>query len=462
MTTPVQGQGSAFPAVSRQSIARIARALGEAPEAAYTTPIVYPWSLQQFASQPGRARPSVAGAPVRVYVHVPFCRYHCSFCFYAVRAGAGPEEKRRYVAALEREVESLAGATAISQLFVGGGTPTALPPELLSRVLDAVFGRVRPEPGRVHTIEASPDSVEPAHLDVLRAYGIGRISMGVESLDESILDTVHRRHGPADALRSCRLIVERGFDLNVDLIYGLPGQSPEAFRRDVAAATAAGVSSLSLYALRLNANTPVARAVGHGERFDLAHLVRWRSFVFATAAEFGFRRVRPYHFVREGAAALAPQSSGQALVGLGMSARSQIGATVFRNVDRSAEYVSRIERGESPVESLMELDDGDRRAQAVAGTLGNGAPLSRAAWRERFGSPPEAFFGERLQALVDGGLLEDRGADLALTGDGLLVYDRIVLGFYPAARQESLRSLASLRPRPPASGGRTGPEVQAR
>jgi oxygen-independent coproporphyrinogen-3 oxidase len=308
-------------------------------------------------------------------------------------------------------------------------------------------------PGRVHTIEASPDSLGPEHLDVLLEHGVRRVSMGIESLDESVLDTVRRRHTAAQALAACRLVLDRGLTLNVDLIYGLPGQTEEGFRRDLDRAAAAGVSSLCLYALRLNANTAVANVVEAGERFDLERLVRWRRFVFRAAEEAGFVRTRPYFFERPGPSSLPSQSPDEPLLGIGMSARSQIGDTVFRNLDRSAGYLERIEGGESPVETVFRMGEGDRQALFLAGGLGNGRALSRAAWSRRFARVIDDDHGERLGALRDGGLLVDDGDSLRLSEDGLAVYDRVVLGFYPEVRAAALRELPP--PRAPRSAGRS-------
>lgn len=442
-------------AIEPVEIESIRHALGEAPEAAYTTPLVYPWSVQHFDRAPRAPRPRIGTGPFRLYVHVPFCRYHCSFCFYSVRTGAGEEEKARYVEAVIRELEQVEPGTPISQLFVGGGTPTALSPRDLSRMLGAIFDRAPGAPGRVHTIEASPDSLGPGHLDVLLEHGVRRVSMGIESLDESVLDAVHRRHSAAQALAACRLVLDRGLTLNVDLIYGLPGQSMEGFRRDLERAATAGASSLCLYALRLNAHTAVANVVGTGERFDLERLVRWRRFVFRAAEEAGFVRTRPYFFERAGRTSLPSQSPDEPLLGIGMSARSQIGDAVFRNLDRSAGYVDRIEAGESPVETVFRLGEGDRQALFVAGTLGNGRALRREAWARRFGRAIEDDHGERLAALREGGLLVDDGEAFRLSEGGMAVYDRILLGFYPEARQSALRSLPP--PRPPRTTSATRP-----
>lgn len=429
MTAPVP--------ISDATIDRVAAALGDAPRAAYTAPLVFPWSVRHFraAARTERPRPSID--QLRLYVHVPFCRYHCTFCFYAVRAGAAVPEMERYVAALTRELAWIAPGTTLSQLFVGGGTPTALPAALLAHLLAAIFARMTVPADHVHTVEASPDSIDEAHLTVLREHGVGRVSMGVESLDGAVLDTVQRRHSAAQALDACRMIVKHGLLLNADLIYGLPGQTEASFRRDLEAVAAAGVSSLCLYALRLNESTPVAGQLDAAERLDLARLMRWRAFVARAAAEVGFTQVRGYAFERHDAPVdrgYAPTPRPQATsdqLGVGSSARSQLGDAVYRNHAGIDAYMQRIERDESPVETVFQLDLDDRKTQLVASTLGNGAALERAAYAQLGGDSLDADYGAVLARLRDADLIDDDGARITLTATGTLVYDRVLLCFYP-------------------------------
>jgi oxygen-independent coproporphyrinogen III oxidase len=444
--------------LSETEIDRVARALGDAPRAAYTAPLVYPWSVRNFEAQPLAERPHPPMNQLRLYVHVPFCNYHCTFCFYAVRAGAKRGEMERYVAALERELGWVEPGISLSQLFVGGGTPTALPPDLLANVLDAIFERMAAPADRVHTLEASPDSISEAHLRVLRDHGIGRVSMGIESLDDAVLETVHRRHSPAQALAACRLVVDSGLLLNIDLIYGLPGQTESSFRRDLQAVAEAGVSSLCLYALRLNENTPVAAQLTAGERLDLARLMRWREFVTRAAAEIGFTQARCYTFKRRSGVAPkhepGPASLADGMVcqlGIGMSARSQLGHAVYRNHERSDVYMQRVEQGLSPVETVFNLDVRDRKTQFVAGSLGNGEALERAAYESTFGAAIDADFDELLERLRGAELIEDDGVRIVLTETGKLVYDRVLLCFYPERAKRWLQNRAATSRRTPAT-----------
>lgn len=436
--------------ISDAEVDHVARALGGAPRAAYTTPIVYPWAVQNFVPRPLAERPYPPADQLRLYVHIPFCNYHCTFCFYAVRAGAKRQEMERYVAALARELEWVPPGTSLSQLIVGGGTPTALPPDLLASTLAAICERMAAPTEDARTLEASPDSISEAHIRVLQKYGIGRVSIGIESLDDGVLGAVHRRHTPAQALAACRMVADSGLNLNVDLIYGLPGQTEDSFRRDLEALADSGVRSLCLYALRLNEKTPVAAQLHVAERLDLARLMRWRAFVTRAAEEAGFTQTRSYTFKRVDSGmswherhTAAPPDGTRVELGIGMSARSQLGHAVYRNHERIDVYMERVEQGQSPVESVFELGVRDRKTQFVASSLGNGRPLERAAYARAFGVSIDSDFDELLERLRSAALIDDDSRRIVLTETGKLVYDRVLLCFYPERAQGWLHSRAA-------------------
>jgi oxygen-independent coproporphyrinogen-3 oxidase len=434
-------------AISDAEVRAVAEALGDGADS-FWTPIVYPWSVQHFEPRPLAERPKPPRDGLRLYVHIPFCRYHCTFCIYAVRGGARRLEMERYVAALARELEAVEPGTSLSKLIVGGGTPTALPPDLLDAVLAPIIARTQRPAGCLSKVEASPDSLSDEHIAVLHKHGIRWMSIGVESTDEAVLGTVRRRHSTAQAMDALRRVAKSGLLLNADLIYGLPGQSFASFRRDLEQIIEAGVDSVCMYGLRLNEKTKVTAQLREAERLDLARVMRWRAFVARTAGELGFVQTRTYIWKRRDGARPAPEGErrqtaeargGLQELALGMSARSQLAGTVYRNHERFDVYLDRVERGRSPVESVFELDALDQRTQFVAGTLGNGKPLVRAAYQRRFGAEIDAHYGELLGRLRGAGLIDDDGARLRLSELGLLVYDRLLQCFYPPRAQQWLR-----------------------
>jgi oxygen-independent coproporphyrinogen-3 oxidase len=379
----------------------IATALRAVPRAAYSVPHTYPNSVPAYMPAPLMERERPASDRLRLYVHIPFCRYHCSFCYFAVRVGASEALMQRYVRAVVKEMDWIRPGTPLSQLFVGGGTPTALPPALLDEVLTGVFARTVSHGSGVHTVETSPETITPEHIAVLKRHGIGRVSMGVQSLDEDVLGAVRREQTMEQALASCDLLVQSGLIVNVD-------------------------------------RTPVTRALADHERFGIASLMRWRAFVKHCAAELGYTQTRWHTFKRMDSVARRHEwmptvdraMSGYQL-GVGMSARSQLGYTTYRNHDKIEPYMERIEAGRSPVEQIFVMGEADRQTQFVARSLGDGKPLERARYEATFGRSVDADFGETITGLVAGGLVLDHGDALRLTPSGELLYDLVTLAFYP-------------------------------
>jgi oxygen-independent coproporphyrinogen-3 oxidase len=309
---------------------------------------------------------------------------------------------------------------------------------LLEQVLASIFERLPSQGSNVHVVEASPESITAGHVEVLRRQGVGRVSMGAQSLEGELLDEMHRRHSGQRTLEACDLVVDSGLILNIDLMYGLPGQTHASFRRDFETIAGRGVHSVTLYDLRLNEQTPIARRVTDVDRLRLERLVQWRLFIKQTAAELGFVQTRWHTFKRQDPNAArherAPHHdrSGHGFqLGIGMSARSHLGATVYRNHERITQYVERVEGGRSPVEHSIQLGEDDRRTQYVTSTIGDGKALDLADYERVFGNSLEDDFGEPLGRLRAGGLIESEDGALYLSDVGRLVYDRVTFNFYP-------------------------------
>jgi oxygen-independent coproporphyrinogen-3 oxidase len=441
---------AAFPDLPRHQLEQLTAALGDTPPVVRAAAHVYPAAAPAYTSSPREERERPSRQELRLYVHIPFCNYKCNFCHFATRVGDDRAEQERYLAALGRELEWVEPGARLSQLFVGGGTPTALPADLLDRMLAQVFERLPPTGGHVHTVEASPESITEAHVDVLLKRGVQRVSMGVQSLDDRTLAKVHRRHARDQVLAACQLMVSSGLILNVDLMYGLPGQSEASFRGDLETIAGWGVHSLTLYDLRVKRKTQLGRSLGEEERLDLQRLLRWRAYVGQLTANLGFAQTRWHTFKRldsvaarhERAPCFDLDMQGYQL-GIGMSARSHLGHTVYRNCDRIHEYVRRIEAGESPVEQVFRLGPADLRTQFVARSLGDGQPLDRLAYETAFGGPIERDYGAVLERLRGAGLLLDDGESLSLSELGRLAYDRVMIQFYPKQALDWLRAQAA-------------------
>ena len=457
-TTREESVNDVHPRMNTSEIDELIRTLGDAPKVTYAPPSIYPMSAPSFEQAADAERGEQPEGPLGVYAHVPFCNYKCSFCFYATSPVPALREMTRYVEALEQELEWIRPETPLRQLYVGGGTPTALPPELLDRLLEAVFARVTAGE-EVNTVECSPESVREEHVRVLKRHGVERVCMGVQSGEEGIRRTLNRRHGDGQLLDAVELLVGSGLLVNIDLIYGLPGQSEESFRADFALVAERGVHSVTSYNLRINEQTAISRHVAPEQRLDASALVRWREHVRSVARSHGFEQTR-WHTFRRAEPATAKQAAQRFRdvtgwgnqYGIGTSARSRLSDVVYRNHGRLGPYLERIEGGLSPVEEVRRLDAFERRLRFVTLTLGDGWSLERSIYQETFGTRFDDDFGEPLERLVGTGIVADEGSTVVLTGRGKLVYDLATRAFYPESvrrwlnDREQLESSAPRRP----------------
>jgi len=431
-------------------VERIATALEGLPTAFDSPPHVYTVCCPRFVPARFAERQQPTGDKLRLYVHIPFCHYKCTFCTFTIRVGAKREAMEKYVDALCRELDWIRPGYSLSQLFVGGGTPTSLPPDLLDTVLAKVFERVVPLNQRFHTVESSPETVTREHVDVLLKWGIGRVSMGIQSLEDQVLDGMKRRHTPDQAVEACRMLVGSGLLVNIDLIYGLPGQTAESFRRDLQKVSDLGVQALTLYNLRTNEHTPIRRLLSEPERPNLATLLRWRMLVRDTTAELGYVQTRWYTFKKAHSIALRHQwqqtfdTVGNGFqIGVGNSARSHLGFAEYRNVRELEKYAECMLSGQSPVEEVFQLDEEDRRAQFISRSIGDGGILDRQVYQEAFGRSFDDDYGQTLDILRGAALVEDDGCRIGLSEAGRLIHDRVTLSLFPKRALEWLKAKQS-------------------
>lgn len=197
-----------------------------------------------------------------LYVHLPFCRVHCSYCPFAVSTEVSLQD--RYTDALLREIDARAGGEAVDTIFFGGGTPSHTSVANLARIVTTLRDRFAIAPGAEFSLEANPEDVTPDALHAWRSLGVNRISIGVQSFHDAELRPLGRVHGPQRALDAIRDTAAAGFRTSIDLILGLPHQSESSFAQSLEIAIGSGVGHLSLYMLDLEEGTALARQVEGG------------------------------------------------------------------------------------------------------------------------------------------------------------------------------------------------------
>ena len=390
-------------------------------------------------SLPEEALTGVGLRPFGVYVHVPFCRVRCGYCdfnTYTVdELGSAPGASRTsYAAAAVSEVRLARRVLGeidvpVSTVFLGGGTPTLLPPEDLGTILAAVDAELGLAPGVEVTTESNPDSVTRDDLDRLREAGYNRISFGMQSAVPRVLATLDRTHDPERVPHVVEWARSAGFEqVSLDLIYGTPGESLADWATSVDAALAADPDHVSAYALIVEEGTALARQVRRGELpmpddDDLAdkyQLVDDR----LSAAGLGWYEVS--NWARDEASRCRHNVlywTGADWWGVGPGAHSHVGGVRWWNVKHPAAYAQRLADHTSPAHAREELDAETRRVERVLLEI-----------RLRDGLPADVLDeagNAAVPGLVDRGLLVVEQGRLVLTGTGRLLADAVVRDLLP-------------------------------
>ena len=196
--------------------------------------------------------------PLALYVHIPWCVRKCPYCDFNSHERSGSLPEKEYVAKLLEDLESLLPSVwgrRLSSVFIGGGTPSLFAPQAIDTLLSGVRARLPLEPGAEITLEANPGTVEAARFRGFRDAGVSRISVGVQSFDDAMLKALGRIHGADEARRAVEAALAAFDNVNLDLMYGLPGQSADMARADIEAGIATGVPHLSAYQLTIEPNT---------------------------------------------------------------------------------------------------------------------------------------------------------------------------------------------------------------
>ncbi len=378
-----------------------------------------------------------------IYVHIPFCVRRCPYCDFNTYAGL-ERLQEPYVEALIREVQAYGQKLErppVPTVFFGGGTPTTLTGDQLHRVLDAVREAFDVLPDAEITSEANPGTVDSARFREMRDAGFNRLSLGVQSFHDDELRFLGRIHSAAEAVEAYRKARDAGFEnVNLDLMFGLPGQPLDSWRRTLEKALELRPEHLSLYALTVEEGTPLARWVAEGrvpppdedataDMYDLA---------CDLLAETGYR-----HYEISNWALDDPTRDWRCrhnltywryerYLGFGAGAHSFDGHRRWWNVSGVAEYIGKIENGETPVESSEAPDE--RLAMGEMMMVGlrlleEGVPDSR--FRARFGVSLLEAFPDEIENLSRMGLLEWHGESLRLSRKGWLLSNRVFVRFLP-------------------------------
>jgi len=345
-----------------------------------------------------------ATAELNLYIHLPFCRQRCTFCHFAKEISASDARIARYLDALAAEIATAArlfGPRQIRSAYLGGGTPSVLPPDDLNRLLAAVSESFPWTADTEVTFELHPQVVRdtPAldrQIRVLSGAGVNRITFGIQSLDDHVLRILNRGHTAAEAIDLIRVLQHGPFsNVSVDLMYGLPHETTESWFSTLCQIVGEGVQKMNIFPLFLKATDPVSWLYsrkpevfpGRDQRLS-THLITDQYL-----RDSGFTPGPVLYYSRAGQHSAQQESKfndidSVNLLGLGVSAFGYLGGTQYYNQCDIDSYITAALSGRPPIWRAAHLD-GDERSRREAMFALRSAGMNRAAFRGRFGDWPE-------------------------------------------------------------------------
>lgn len=373
-----------------------------------------------------------AGAPRHIYVHIPFCARICPYCaFYKERAD--PTQTGRFCEAILAELRRFGKDVGAGSpcdglrpqtIFFGGGTPTALTTSQLTALLEGFHRALDLSELAEWTFEANPGSVSERKAQLLRERGVNRISLGVQSFDDGLLELLGRDHSAAQAEASFALLRRNGFEnLSIDLMFGLPGQTLAQWRETLRRAVALQPDHLSAYCLTYEEDTDFFLRHARGEfRSDPEADAAFFESTVEVLAEAGLAQYEISNFARPGFESVHNRAywSGENYLGLGPSAVSTLGLRRWQNVCDYRAYADRVLAGESASTGDEILTLEMKRAEAIALGL-----------RTRGGVPANwvSNWPNEVAEFIDLGLMKNDRRRVVLTRAGRLLADSVAEAF---------------------------------
>ena len=359
-----------------------------------------------------------------LYLHLPFCKRRCAYCDFCSSVGREGDIPAYVDALLAEMCRRPAPGYTVDTVYLGGGTPSLLPPDETERLLAGIHRHYRVDPHAEITCEVNPCTVDFEKFSLLRSFGINRVSIGVQSLSDRALAVLGRLHTASEAVAAYRDARRAGFDnVSMDLMLGLPGETPRELLGTVEEMIALAPEHISAYALMLEEGTPLFTSPlcesipGDDEAADAMEATA------ARLAAAGYRRYEISNYAKEGRESRHNLRywRGEEYVGLGVAAYSYFGGERFgapRDLDGylAGKILPRVD--------VERLDHADREAERVMLSLRLADGIDRAAYLRDFGRDPHLLFSEVLSRYPAYFALSDSA--VALTGKGMNVSNTLI------------------------------------
>jgi oxygen-independent coproporphyrinogen III oxidase len=397
-------------------------------------------------ARPALAAPASPSVPLGLYLHIPFCRKQCHFCYFRVYTNKNARDVEEYLDLLGREWELYLETPAIAGrplnfVYFGGGTPSFLSTSQLQRLVSRLTAGASWDTAEEVTFECEPGTLTEPKLESIRALGVSRLSLGVENFSDRILELNGRAHRTPEIDRVYRFARAIGFpQVNIDLIAGMLGETDENWAACIRRTLELEPDSVTIYQMELPYNTTISRDLLKKTGQFNEPVASWSTKRRWVAEAFDALERAGYHVGSAYTAVRDPMTTsfvyrdrlwqGADLAGLGVASFGHINGVHLQNADQWDTWKAAIERDELPLGRAYRPTDEDRMIREFVLHLKRGA-LRPDYFSGKYGVDPLVRFRDQIDSLAAGGLLTSRSHErLALTREALLRVDVLLQRFF--------------------------------
>jgi len=389
-------------------------------------------------------RPPAPGTALGVYLHIPFCRKRCHFCYFKVYTDKDASEIERYLDATIQELtlysqKPFIGGRKPRFVYFGGGTPSYISSRQLSRLVNAMKRLLPWDEADEITFECEPGTLTEGKLRVIQELGVTRLSLGIENFDDHVLEINGRAHDAKDIDRSYAFARSIGFpQINIDLIAGMIGETTNNWRECVRKTLLLAPDSVTIYQMEIPYNTTIFKEMRTDGK-TVAPVADWRtkrewvSYAFSELEKASYSITSAYTAVKDpGRTRFLYRDllwTGADMIGLGVASFSHVGGTHFQNESDFGPYITKLLQGMLPIYRALTPTQEERMIRELILQMKLGH-VHRAYFQGKFGVDIQQRFAGSLSELQDRGFLALDENSLRLNRDGLLQVDRLLHGFF--------------------------------
>jgi oxygen-independent coproporphyrinogen-3 oxidase len=396
-------------------------------------------------------RPPAPGTPLGMYVHIPFCRKRCHFCYFKVYTDKDSASIRGYIEAVLAEFKLYAGKPFVGGrkpnfVYFGGGTPSYLSVDQLRQLTDGLKALLPWDEVEEVTFECEPGTLTEPKLQAIRDLGVTRLSLGVENFDDHILEINGRAHHSKEIARSYAFARQIGFpQINIDLIAGMVEETDANWRDCIAKTIEMSPDSVTIYEMEIPFNTTIYKQMKAEGKLvapvaDWEVKREWVKYGFAELEKAGYTVASAYTAVKDPAKTKFVYRDrlwqGADLLSLGVASFGHVGGTHYQNQHDFEPYVTQVRAGQLPIWRALTPSQDERLVREFILQLKLGH-VDQEYFRRKFGVEPASFFALPFQRLKEWGYLSVEKDQVLLNRDGLLQVDRLLPEFFLPQHQNS-------------------------